>query len=142
MSRLVSSLPGRIRVRDKALRHPDRLAHVHASLARMPGVSDVQSNAATGSVLLHFDGQRIDVDDLEAQVDSLIDQAPVPPRAKSRRALRLRVNQIAKAGMLGSLASSLALAAAGQKKWHAATGCVFVACLGAYLTVHRKHVFR
>lgn len=54
----------------------------------------------------------------------------------------MQVNRYAKAGMLGSLSASLALAATGQKRLHAVTGGIFVACLGVHLGVHRRSLLR
>jgi hypothetical protein len=44
--------------------------------------------------------------------------------------------------MPASLAASLALAAAGAKRWHAATGGLFLAALHVHLAVHRRHLWR
>ncbi|MFT3663431.1 HMA2 domain-containing protein [Piscinibacter sp.] len=140
MSRIVSSLPGRIRVRDKTLRDAASLAQIHAQVERIAGVSAVESNAVTGSVLLRFDAARLDVAALEARIDRLVDA--LAARAKSQGDRRMRVNKAAKLGMLGSLATSMALVAAGSKKGHAAAGCVFLACLGVHLTTHRRRLLR
>ncbi|MFT3717448.1 HMA2 domain-containing protein [Pseudorhodoferax sp.] len=143
MSRVVSSLPGRIRIRDKTLRSRARLALVEAELRRVEGVAIIEPNAVAGSIVLHYAPDRIDPVRLENEVDALIDMAlAAPQRPAGARSLRMQVNRCAKIGMMGSLATSLALAAAGNKRWHAATGVVFVACLGVHLGVHRRHLLR
>lgn len=143
MSRVVSSLPGRIRIRDKALRSRARLAQVEAELKRVEGVVVVEPNAAAGSIVLHYAPDRTDPVRLESDIDALIDKAlALPQRPAGTRSLRMQVNRYAKIGMMGSLATSLALAATGSKRWHAVTGGMFVACLGVHLGVHRRHLLR
>jgi hypothetical protein len=80
---------------------------------------------------------------MEAVIDATVDKilsAPLLP--VDRRSIKRRVNRYAKAGMLGSLATSLALAAAGQKRWHAVSGGIFVACLGVHLSIYRRSLLR
>lgn len=58
-------------------------------------------------------------------------------------ALRARkLNRAAKAGMLLSLAASLAFAADGKRRAHVVSGGVFVACLGLHLWHHRGRMTR
>jgi copper chaperone CopZ len=145
MSRIVSSLPGRIRVRDKALRHQTRLDRLEAELRHMDGVTSVQVNAGAGSVVLCFDAARTGMAALETAVEAAVDASLSVPLAKGQNgpsSLKRQANRYAKAGMLGSLATSLALAAAGRKRWHAVTGGVFVACLGVHLGVYRRSLLR
>ena len=142
MSRVASSIPGRIRVRDTALRQPDRLARLHAMLQAVDGVHDVESKPATGSVIVHYNAAHFAPEAMETLVEQHVDAELARPRSKFPPSTRMRINRAAKAGMLGSLAVSLALAATGNKRWHAASGLVFVACLGVHLTVHRRHLLR
>lgn len=142
MSRIVSSLPGRIRLRDTALRQPDRLERLRAVLAGMDGVLSVEGNAKTGSLLLHYDAASTDTDLIEASVEQAADAEFASPRPAYRPSTRVRLNRYAKRGMLVSLTASLVLAAAGQKRWHAITGGAFVACLLVHLAVHRRHLMR
>jgi hypothetical protein len=142
MSRIVSSVPGRIRIRDQALRNHARLDQLEAALIQIEDITSLQSNPGAGSVVLHFDGTRTDMAALEARIDATVDSALSTPLPKNNRSLKMRVNRYAKAGMLSSLATSLALAATGQKRWHAVSGSVFVACLGVHLSVYRRSLLR
>ncbi|EIC30070.1 hypothetical protein Metal_2334 [Methylomicrobium album BG8] len=142
MSRIVSSLPGRIRVRDNRLRHQARLDILEVELGKIAGITELQANARAGSVVVNFDPGQVDMAFLESQVDAVVDKALDAPLAKSKRPMKMRVNRYAKVGMLGSLATSLALAATGQKRGHAVAGGLFVACLGVHLTTHRKSLLR
>jgi hypothetical protein len=143
MSRIVSSLPGRIRVRDKALRNPACLARTESALGSLDGVVALEPNLAAGSIVLHYAPDKTDPLRLESEVDALVDTAlAAPHRPPGARSPRMQVNRYAKIGMMGSLAASLALAAAGSKRWHAITGGLFVGCLGVHLGVHRRHLLR
>lgn len=142
MTRIVSSLPGRIRLRDAALKNPARSARLAAALAALPAVASVEANCTVGSLLIHYDAAQCASDAIERQVEAALDAELQLPRSALPPSTRVRINRAAKYGMLASLGSSLVLAALGNKRWHAATGLVFVACLGAHLTVHRRHLLR
>lgn len=142
MIHVASSIPGRIRIRAPGLRNPGCLARVQASLAPLAGVLDVEVNAMAGSVVVRYDAAATAPEDMETQVEQQVERELERPRGAFRPSTRVRVNRVAKYAMLGSLATSLALAAAGNKRWHALTGVVFVACLGVHLGVHRRHLLR
>jgi hypothetical protein len=142
MNRIVSSLPGRIRIRDKRLRNPARLDRLESELLKIEAISELYPNAGAGSVVVHFDPAEIDTAAFELKIEAAVDAALEAPLSKPKRSMKMRVNRYAKAGMLGSLATSLALAATGQKRWHAVSGGLFVACLGVHLTTHRKSLLR
>jgi hypothetical protein len=142
MNRIVSSLPGRIRVRDKRLRNQDRLDQLESELLKIEAIISLQANDGAGSVVVNFDPSGKDASTLEAKVEAMVDAVLEAPLSHQKHSVKMRVNRYAKVGMLGSLASSLALAATGQKRWHAITGSVFVACLGVHLSTHRKSLLR
>ncbi len=55
MGKIVSHTPGRVRVRVRPeLRRPEAMQRIRTRLAREPGVRNVETNAATGSVLVHY----------------------------------------------------------------------------------------
>lgn len=142
MNRIASSTPGRVRIRDLALRNPTRMERVESALDRIDGIHDIVPNAAAGSIVLHYDATAIEPDKLEHRIDAIVDAALAAPGKPGRHKLRRQANRAAKIGMLGSLGASLALAATGNKRWHAVTGGVFVACLGVHLGLHRKALLR
>lgn len=141
MTRIASSSPGRIRVKDPALRGRDCLSRVHKELAPLEGVRELSPNLVAGSIVVFFDHGEVGPAKLEQRIEQALDAALAAPR-KARRSIHNRVNRAAKIGMLGSLGASLALAATGNKRWHAVTGGVFVACLGVHLGLHRKALLR
>ncbi len=151
MTRIVSSIPGRIRLRDSALRQPDRLERLCAALRGMDGALSVEGNGKAGSVVFCYRQGTLGVDAVEsavervmgAKVDAVGMNANVArSRPGLRPSTRVRINRYAKRGMLVSLPVSLALAAAGKKRWHAVSGGAFVACLLVHLAVHRRHLIR
>jgi len=142
MSRIVSSIPGRIRIRDKRLRDPARLHQLEAGLRKIDVITGLQGNVGAGSVVLTFHSHGVDAESLEAEVEAAVDAALDAQFSHPKRSLKQRVNRYAKVGMMGSLATSLALAAAGQKRGHAVAGGLFVACLGVHLATHRKSLLR
>lgn len=142
MTRIVSSIPGRIRLRDNALRQADRLERLSAALTAMEGVLSVDGNVKAGSLVLRYEARAGDVDTMEAAVEQAADAEFSRPRPGLKPSTRVRLNRYAKRGMAVSLGASLVLAAAGYKRWHILTGGAFVACLAVHLAVHRRHLFR
>lgn len=146
MIRIASSIPGRIRLRGEALRDAAQCARLRAQVEGWRHVSSVAANPRTGSLLVHYDANRLDptrfaarIIKVAAQASPVLKQAPATAHGGTSR---VRVNRYAKRGMLVSLAASLLLAGVGLKRWHALTGGLFVASLAVHLWVHRRHVLR
>lgn len=164
MTQIVAAIPGRLRIRDAALHQPARLQALQTRLLALPGVLSARGNAAAASLVLHYDAAQQPPHEMQTLVgrtaDSLLQperaaRAPsstarptaAPPRVPAEHRAspagrRRALNRVAKISMLASLTTSLALAAAGNKRWHAATGAFFVAWLGVHLATHRRHLLR
>lgn len=158
MSCIVSSTPGRIRARHASLHSSPACSALCSALEKMAGVARTTANPKAGSIVVYYDPRRNTAAALEAAIASHCNAAwtsaparengatATPPSAPAAPlhapSTRVRVNRLAKRGMLLGLGASLALAALGNKRWHAATGLVFVGCLAAHLTVHRRHLLR
>lgn len=155
MSRRVALAPGRVRVRDHAWRDAATLETLAGRVRAIRGVTSTRGNPLTGSLLVLFDPAQAEAATVlralgvpspspaaGAQAPATKKPAAARRRARHPRPLRMRVNQAAKIGMLGSLGVSLALAASGRKHGHVAAGGVFLACLGTHLTVYRKQLLR
>lgn len=144
MNRIVSSLPGRIRVRDKQLRDQARLNALKNELLKIPAITELQCNVRTGSVVVNFDPSAIEIATLENKLDLAVDKIltdPLTPPLLTKKT----INRYNKISMVGSLAVSLAFATARRKRWrrwHALTGYLFVANLGVHLYLYRKTLFR
>lgn len=141
-SQTVSSVPGRIRIRDKALCNALLCSQLAARLSGRKGVVSVETNARAGSIAILYDPQVIEAHAIEASVDAIIAELQAARPVRGVKSTPRKLNRAAKAGMIGSLATSMALAAAGNKRWHAATGAIFLCCLGVHLAVHRRHLLR
>lgn len=156
MNPIVASIPGRLRLRDPALRRPARLAALARELGGLKGVAAVEANATAGSLVLRYDPARLGRVEAEAAAGAAANRvldrdaasaAKVPARPAGRVSRRndgrrQRLNRQAKRGMLGSLAVSLALAAAGAKRWHAVSGALFLAGLAVHLAIHRRSLLQ
>lgn len=139
--RIVSALPGRIRLRDRGLRNGARLKALEARVGAWPGVLRLEANVRTGSLLVGFDPQLIGMDELEARLEAAADRVMAAPRPTGPGSRRV-VNRYAKLGMLGSLAASLGLLVAGLKRGHGVAGALFLVGLSVHLGVHRKSLLR
>jgi hypothetical protein len=120
------------------------LERLRATVAALDGVLSIETNAATGSLLLFYDTAKADRSVVESRVEAAagaVLDAPPPPHARAS-ATKRRANRYAKYGMIGGLATSLVLAAAGKKRLHALTGGAFVACLGVHMAIHRRHLLK
>lgn len=151
MNWIVSAVPGRIRIRDTRLRDAARQERLGAILAEIDGVVEVEGNPRTGSMLLRYTPEHTTRVEMEARVSAAVGtelapqpvaREPAPARTPRRWQRDRKLNTWAKYGMLGSLGVSLALAAAGSKKAHAATGGLFLGLLGIHMAVHRRHLFK
>lgn len=62
---LVSALPGRVRIRlDRTARSPESIRELAELLAGLVGVREVQVNPATGSYLVFYDPEAVDITQL------------------------------------------------------------------------------
>ena len=146
MTRIVSAVPGRIRVRDKSLRDQERLKELKKELAKIAVITELQDNVRTGSVLVRFKRAAVELSVIEASIDAAVDKV-IGKSSKPQRLLsKKNINRYNKLVMLASLGVSLfALTMAGRKRrirWHKLTGYIFVANLGVHLYIYRKSVLR
>lgn len=152
MTPVASSIPGRLRLRAPALRVPETLARLAAQLGALEVSCRVETNPRCGSLLLRYDATRLDRQAAESAALALFAPEIAPStersghgeRSKTRRRhytqTSLKLNRYAKYGMLASLGASLVYAATGATRAHVLTGALFVACLGAHMTVHRHRL--
>jgi hypothetical protein len=157
-ARIVSSVPGRLRIRDDSLKNPARLKTLGAALAGLERSCSFQANPAASSLTVFYDPRQCAQEQMEAAVAGIIAPAlagkpasndpataaaPTPveiAKRRQRRNLLRRTNRYSKYAMLASLGVSLALAARGATRGHALTGAAFVAALGVHLAVHRRQL--
>lgn len=155
-ARIVSSIPGRLRIRDCSLKNPGQFEKLGTALASLNHSCSFRANPAAGSLILFYDARQCAMEEMEDAVARMVNAAPsdsnvsndsaapdasaVVSASGKRRILLRRANRYSKYVMYASLGISLALAARGARRGHALAGAVFVAALGVHLAVHRKHL--
>ncbi len=146
MSRIVSSIPGRIRVRDKKLRDQATLDRLKTELLNISVITTLEDNCQTGSLLIRFNKNSVAMPGIEAQIESAVDRVIGSPSAPHRLLSKKNLNRYNKIAMLLLLGTSLSsLNLAGRKRrirWHRLTGYLFLANLGVHLLTYRKSLFR
>jgi len=146
MSRIVSSIPGRIRVRDKKLRNQTTLDRLKTELLNIAAITALEGNNRTGSLLVWFNKNVVPMSCIEAQIESTVDRVIGKSSAQQRLLSKKNLNRYNKMAMLLFLGTSLStLTLAGRKRrirWHRLTGYLFVANLGVHLFTYRKSLFR
>ncbi|MDR3323878.1 MAG: hypothetical protein LBS89_06720 [Zoogloeaceae bacterium] len=167
MSLIVSSIPGRMRVRHPALVASGKLARLQAAVLDFYAGCQIEANPRIGSLLLVYDAQAVAREAMEAAVLRFasaggLEEIPAPQEAGQEKqefwrggvrspsgqgkqyapaqARMLVLNRYAKYGMLASLGATLYLAAAGKRRWHALSGAAFVGALGVHLATHRQRI--
>lgn len=139
MKRIVSAVPGRIRIKDTAFGDAAVGARVALRLTQELAAASTRINPGAYSIVVNYDAGTMSPGELHLQIEQLLaDELGQPPFARRRRSRRLRINRYAKIAALTSLGASLAFAAAGRKRLHVLTGTLFVACLGVHLAVFRR----
>ena len=138
---IVSFREGRVRLRFPALYSKKILEEIGGMLAAYPGVETIESNARTGSLLVHYDPAAISRERLDTAVAMLESSYPVPSARPGRgrtmsRGLALRKieNRLLLGGALMTLAGTLR----GVKSVHAAGGAFFLLCSLRHLYVRRR----
>jgi hypothetical protein len=145
---IVSSLPGRLRLRHAVLRQPAVNAALSAEIAGWAGVTAATGNAATGGLLVLYDAGGVS-------------RAIVESRAKGRVLSHVAgaaeqdaddeptdlweaigaFNRPAKIGMLATLGASL-MALTVSRRAHAAFGGAYLGLLAVHLLKHRRKLVR
>jgi hypothetical protein len=64
-------VPGRLRLKIRALRHRRKAAEAEAKVAAIPNVTTATANPLTGSLTINFDRQRLSIGDLWKRLQTL-----------------------------------------------------------------------
>lgn len=148
---IVASVPGRMRLRDARLRSAAVADAVGATLQTLPGCRSLRTNPGAASLVLDYDASLCDeaamrraVLDAVAPWFGAAAAAPAAVATPTRRPLsrKRRVNRWAKYGMMATLGSSLAAAAAGARGVHVLTGAAFLGFLGVHVVGYRRTLLR
>lgn len=141
---IASAIEGRIRFRHPLLTAPETLRAVTERIAALPGITGVDGNPRTGSLLVAHD-VTIKTADLvamaEAMAAELIPAHPLPAPAAPRRA-RLRQGQgkrrTQKVGLAACMAGTLATGLADAKAAHLAFGLGLAGFAAWHLYQYRR----
>ncbi len=143
-----SFIDGRVRLRHAALKQPGLMQAACTFLEGVEGVTAVQGNPVTGSLLIFYDAEKLSRDELleiAAQGAAFFGQEPVGAEKKENACDTLRhvifgrrASRIFNRVLLASLLCSLGGAACGAGAVHKVAGTVFsLACL-QHVAAHRK----
>jgi len=149
---VASHCPGRLRLRDRAWRGAPTLAAIAQAANSADGVLDVVVSDRVGSVLIHYDPDRLAPAALEARLAPLLGPAvpeggaaarpaAAPARAFAWPTVSPAANRASKIAMTASMALSLAALGVG-KRLHAAAGGLSLAFLAVHLLHHRRKLWR
>jgi len=132
---IVSSTPGRVRVRHPALRSRSRAEQARDLLLALPGVESASGDARLGSLLVTYDPAQTS----EAAVVAALDLGNLPVTGGNPHGARVAEPRAwpnipsGTAGMGISLAVCLGAAAAKIKWLHVTAGVAFVALVGVHV---------
>lgn len=141
---IASCIEGRIRFRHPALSDPGLLELVTGQLARMPGITGIEANPRTGSVLVTHD-KSVATDDLLAMAEALAAShaetlaagaAVKPVRKKATRGQIKRRTQ--KIGLATCMAGAVATGLADTKAAHLTFGFALAGFAAWHLYMFRR----
>ena len=159
---ITSFVDGRVRLRHPALKDKETADLVCTVVGGVEGITAVQANPLTGSLLIYYDAEKLTREQLlelaeqgAAFIPGLNEEAPAETaegEAAPRRACRVcapvdellgfltrrSTTKFIDRAMLVSLIASLAALPLGSRSVHAAAGGVFVSGVLQHLIAHRK----
>ena len=157
MSLIVSSIPGRLRLRVRDL-DPEQAAALPVaieSIAALPGVREVTDNPRTTSVLIHYDSRMLSQTSMETAVLTLLGAddtiAPAVTEAAGVEATKVRspqtkwrahINRSAKLGTMAAMTVSLLALLARYKRVHAKAGILALVFVSVHLYIQRRRLLR
>ncbi len=143
MKRIVSAVPGRIRIKDKPLGDRKMAERMAAELEKRFPVRECRINTGACCVVVNYDAALIAPAEMQHRTEVfLADWLARAAPSRRRRPARLVLNSQAKRMALASLSASLASAYTGHTRLHIITGWMFVASLAAHLAVFRRTILR
>jgi len=141
---IASCLNGRIRFRHPALSNPELLTLVTNQLAQMPGITSIEANPRTGSVLVTHD-ESVATDDLlamaqtlaAAHAETVLATAPAKPARKklTRGQLTRRTQKI---GLAACMAGAVGTGLTDTKAAHLTLGLALAGFAAWHLFMHRR----
>ena len=141
---IASCIEGRIRFRHPALSDPELLEIVTSQLAAMPGITEIEANPRTGSVLVTHD-ESVATSDLVAMAealaathaDALASAAPAKPAKKPMSPAQLK-RRTQKIGLATCMAGAVATGLADTKTAHLTFGFALAGFAAWHLYMYRR----
>ncbi|WP_428568133.1 MAG: HMA2 domain-containing protein [Solidesulfovibrio sp. DCME] len=141
---IASAIEGRVRFRHPFLTDPETLRAVAEQVAALPGITGVDGNPRTGSLLITHDARLKTADLLamaEAMARKVAPEAPAPARAARPRG-RLKPGQLTrrtqKFGLATCMAGAVATGLADTKAAHLAFGLGLAGFAAWHLFMYRR----
>ncbi len=141
---IASCIEGRIRFRHPALSDPELLEIVTSQLAAMPGITGIEANPRTGSVLVSHDAS-VATSDLVAMAEALAathaealaSAAPAKPARKPMPPAQLK-RRTQKIGLATCMAGAVATGLADTKAAHLTFGFALAGFAAWHFYMHRR----
>ena len=141
---IASCIEGRIRFRHPALSDPELLEIVTSQLAAMPGITEIEANPRTGSVLVSHDAS-VATSDLvamaealaAANAEALATAAPAKPAKKRVTPAQLK-RRTQKIGLAACMAGAVATGLADTKAAHLTFGFALAGFAAWHLYMYRR----
>jgi len=138
-----SAIDGRIRFRSRQLCDEGTLRAIEHRLGSTTGVSKVSGSARTGSLLVEYLPSVLSEHDvIEAAGLPAEEPAPAPASVSVPRLSKTQKMQVAKRGMLVSMAAILLFAATNREREHIAAGLAFLAFNSYHLYGYRRRLLK
>lgn len=142
MKRIVSAVPGRLRIKDHQLGDEAVSARVAAELQASLPLAGVRANARAGSLVLNYRVEEIAPEEMLRRTREILGRLLGRGSRARGRSMRLHLNQASKLIGVGSLAASLAFGVARYKQLHIVTGWIFVASVVVHMAVFRRTLLK
>ena len=146
--KILSSLPGRLRVSHPNLKSSRTMAHITHCIEQLDGIRQVEGQTITGSILIHYDHHALQELELMQEVFGDFRASYKAPReAKKKKGFRLhKSNKLWRTslhgGMIGSLAICTYTGFEGPKKLHVKAGLAFLAVTAEHMRINSRLLFR
>ena len=141
MKRIVSAVPGRLRIKDHQFASQASIDRVVAELAAQLPLTATRANPGANSVVITYPQDKITPDAMQRRTEEILGRVLGRGSRSRGRSMRLHLNQASKVIAVGSLATSLAFGVARYKQLHIVTGWVFVASVVVHMAVFRRTLF-
>lgn len=144
--RILSSIPGRIRVAHPKLKDHHTMADVLHCMKQMDGMISVEGQTLTGSILIRYNAAVLKELDLMRDLFDDIRSSYLPPLPAKESAFCHKGNRnwrnLLQVGMLGSLLVCTVTGFTGSKNVHLLTGLLFLLVSAEHTRINRSLLMR